>query len=213
MRYQPAYNYPGTGQITRQPVEEAPRWQLQMPRLDSVEQGFLVRALRMLTITLGFLLLIVGGAHFYSATDAQSWGQQSVTITRADVVRMKYDNAKPIFTARVEYQYQSGGEIITGTRLAVRPIRSSNPAEVKSHLAGLTVGRTVLAHVNPDQPARAFLTTNPDLYLNYLIIPGLLLIAISLIIGQVAHMHGERQRRKDWRFGDYKTGGFAPAGA
>lgn len=213
MRYQPAYNYPGTGKIIRQPVEEAPRWQFQMPRFDSVDQGLVVKALRLLTITFGFLLLIVGGAHFYTAFDAQGWGQQSVTITRADVVRMKYDNAKPIFTARVEYQYQSGGEIITGTRLAVRPIRSSNPAEVKSHLSGLTIGRTVLAHVNPDQPTRAFLMTNPDLYLNYLVLPGLLLIAISLAIGQASYLHAERQRRRDWRFGDYKTGGFAPAGA
>lgn len=211
MRYQPAYNYPGTGKIVRQPVPEAPRWQVQMPSLDSTDQGVVIKALRILTITFGFLLLIVGGAHFYTAHDAQSWGQQSVTITRADVVRMKYDDAQPIFTARVEYQYEQGGVIITGTRLAVRPITSANPAEVKRHLAGLTVGRSVLAHVNPGEPARAFLTANPDLYLNYLILPGVLLIAISLAIGQAAYIHAERQRRREWRFGDYQTGGFAPA--
>lgn len=211
MRYQPAYDYPGTGKIVHQPVQEAPSWQFQIPSLDSMDEGFVIKALRILTITFGLLLLIVGTAHFYTAFDAQSWGQQRVTITRTDVVRMKYSNEQPIFTARVEYQYEQGGKIITGTGLAVRPIKSANPAEVKKQLAGLTVGRTVLAHVNPEEPTLSFLTADPDLYFNYLILPGLLLVAISLAIGQAAHIHAERERRRDWRFGDYKTGGFVPA--
>ena len=211
MRYQPAYNYPGTRKIAQQPVQEAPRWRFQKPQLDMEEQSKLVKAVRFVLMMVGCILLVLGAGHFYTADQAQGWQKQSVTITRADVVRTQVDNAKPIFTALVEYQYQINGVTHTSSRLAVRPIRSTNPAEVKRHLAPYKVGRNVVAMVDPGHMAGSFLTTSPSYYLSYLVLPGLLLVTLSLAIGQTLSLLALRRRREQWRFGDYPTRGATAA--
>ena len=209
MRYQPAYVYPGTQPVARKAMEQKPSWRFEKPRLlDNYEHGS-VKLLRFLLIVFGVLLFIVGGAHYFTAQLAQSWEKVTVKITRADVVRLKYADSKPLFTAKLEYTYDIAGKTYTGTRLAVRPMRSQSPGEVKRHLAPYTPGRSVLAHVNPSKPAQAYLTTNPGLYLYSLIIPGLVMMAISLAIGQALYIHAVRQRRKAWRFGEFTKGPVA----
>ena len=174
-----------------------------VPRFQS-EQRNSVRLARFLLLVVGLLMLVVGAAHFFTAQTAQNWDQVSATITRSDVVRMKYEDGVPVFTAKIEYQYSKDGRLFTGSRLAVQPIRSQSPGEVKRQIAAYSVGRTVLAHVNPERADKAYLHTNPMAYLYALIIPGLVLLALSLAIGQVQYMHALRQQRKAWRFGEFK---------
>ena len=210
MRYQPAYVYPGTQRVDRNPTETKNRLSVQFPRFHADQRNSVI-LLRFLIIVLGLLLIIVGAAHFFTAQNAKGWGQVSATITRSDVVRMKYEDGAPVFTAKIEYQYVKDGQLFTANRMAVRPIRSQSPGEVKRTISAYSVGRTVLAHVNPDRPERAFLTTNPEIYVYGFIVPGLLLVVLSLAIGQAISMHSEREQRKLWRFGEFKGSAFGQA--
>ncbi|TLP47107.1 MULTISPECIES: DUF3592 domain-containing protein [Cohaesibacter] len=203
MRYQPAYIYPGTKGIERQPIKEPARWRLQRPQL-SVDQRGSVRLLRFFLVVVGFALFVVGLAHFSTAFTAQNWKQVTAVVMKSDVVRMTYEDGTPVFTADIQYQYLYDGTLYTGQRLSVRPIRSHSPGEVKHQIAAYSVGRTVLAHVNPDRPEKAFLKTNPDSYLYALVIPGLLMILLSVAIGQVIYMHALRKQREAWRYGEFK---------
>ncbi|WP_172891444.1 DUF3592 domain-containing protein [Cohaesibacter sp. ES.047] len=204
MRYQPAYIYPGSQKVNRNPVEISTSWQFPSLKFDVSQHSF-VRLARFLMVVFGMLLLIVGMAHYFTAYTAKSWDQVSATVTRAEVVRTKKDSGAPVFSARIEYSYVKDGKTFTGTRVSLRPIRSLSPGEVKRSLAGYAVGRTILAHVNQDRPHKAYLKTHPERYLYGLILPGLLLLALSLAIGQAIYMHTLRQRRKAWRFGDFKA--------
>lgn len=203
MRYQPAYIYPGTKGVQRPPLEEPNRWRLQRPRLN-VDQRKSVRLLRFFLVVAGMALFIVGLAHFSTAFTAQSWKQVTAVIMKSDVVRMKYEGGTPVFTAEVQYQYMYEGTLYTAQRMSVRPIRSQSPGEVKHMISAYSVGRTVLAHVNPERPEKAYLKTNPDSYLYALVIPGLLMILLSFAIGHAIYMHAERQQRKAWRYGEYR---------
>ncbi|WP_180966915.1 DUF3592 domain-containing protein [Cohaesibacter celericrescens] len=202
MRYQPAYVYPGTQRLGRDPIETTTGWQFNRPRFHA-DQRKSVRLVRFMLVVLGLLLLIVGAAHFFTAHTAKGWEQVSATVTRADVVRMKYEDGTPVFTAKIEYQYTKNGQTFMGDRFSVQPIRSQSPGEVKRMISAYSVGRTVLAHVNPDRPEKTYLTANPESYLYSLIIPGLIMLALSLAIGQAIYMHAERKQRKAWRFGEF----------
>ena len=202
MRYQPAYIYPGTKGIEHQPTDEPNRWRMHRPRLN-VDQRKSVRSLRFCLVVVGMALFIVGLAHFSTAFTAQSWKQVTAVIMKSDVVRMKYEGGTPVFAAEIQYQYTYEGTLYTGQRMAVRPVRSHSPGEVKHMIAAYTVGRSVLAHVNPDRPDKAYLQTNPDTYLYMLVIPGLLMVLLNVAIGQAIYMHAERKQRKAWRYGAY----------
>ncbi|WP_319533338.1 DUF3592 domain-containing protein [uncultured Cohaesibacter sp.] len=204
MRYQPAYIYPGSQKVNRIPVEEPASWQFPSFKFHA-HQHSSVRLARFLMIVVGMLLLIVGMAHYFTAYTAKSWDQVSATVTRAEVVRTKMDGGAPVFSAKIEYQYVKDGQTFTGTRVSLRPIRSQSPGEVKRMIAGYEVGRTILAHVNQHKPQKAYLNTHPDLYLYALILPGLLLMALSLAIGQAIYMHKVQQHRKAWRFGEFQA--------
>nr|WP_321442724.1 DUF3592 domain-containing protein [uncultured Cohaesibacter sp.] len=203
MRYQPAYVYPGTKGIERQPIREPNRWKLQRPRL-TLDQRRSVRLLRFMLVVVGFALFLVGLAHFSTAFTAQSWKQVTAVIMKSDVVRMNYEDGTPVFTAEIQYQYMYDGTLYTGQSMSVRPIRSHSPGEVKHQIAAYSVGRSVLAHVNPDRPEKVFLKTDPDSYLYTLVIPGLLMILLSFAIGQVIYMNAVRKQREAWRYGEFK---------
>lgn len=203
MRYQPAYIYPGTKRVETQRCDVERRWQFQRPSFRK-DQRTSVRLLRFFLIVIGLALFVVGLAHFATAYSAKEWDKVTALVTKSEVVRMDYDDGAPVFTAKVEYQYTHQGVVHVGERISLRPIRSQSPGEVKHLLAAYSVGRTIVAHVDPSNSDKAYLKTNPDSYLYALILPGLLMVLLSFAIGQALYAHAERKQRKAWRYGEFK---------
>ena len=205
MRYQSAYNYPGAKTAIKKTVAEQPRWIKKTQKRHQYDQSLWLRIMCFVLIVTGSLLLVVGLPHFYRAQSAQNWQQVTATVTQAEVVRMKHSGSAPIFTAKLKYVYTLNGKEMTGTRLSVAPLRSTSPSEIKSRIAAYSPGRTIVALVNQTHPDQAFLKTQPNTYLIYFIIPGLLLISISLAIGQVQYMRAKQAHRKSWKYGDWSA--------
>lgn len=203
MRYQPAYVYSSARKFEPSVASQKSGWTLHFPRFASDQPRSTVLS-RFFLIVVGLAMLVIGLAHFGTAFVAKKWEQTSVTITRAEVVRMPYEDGKPVFTAHIEYQYVQNGVQFKGDRISLHPIRSTSPGDVKREINTYAVGRVVLAHVNPDRPEKAYLTTNPNTYLYSLIIPGLVLIALGLAVGQFHYFKETRRQRKAWRFGEFK---------
>lgn len=205
MRYQPAYSYPGARHIPQKNTDTKKPWKFQPAQTKNSESNPALRMLRFLLMVVGSLVLIIGGAHYFTAERAQHWEKVTAEIVSAEVVRLKYDDSRPLFTAKVLYKYVVDGVEYTGSRLSVSPPRSHSPGVVKQMLAPYSSGRTVIAQVNSNKPEQVFLTTDPDYYLMYMVAPALLLIALSLAIGQAQYVHAERKRREKWKFGDWKV--------
>ena len=200
MRHQPAYISCGTRPVHQLKAQGGRAPESPSPQSQTTE-GRSVRLLRFLMIVSGFVLLLIGFAHLGTARTAEGWSQVSATITKAQVVRMAYSDGIPVFTADIEYTYVADGQRFTGTQLGLQSIRSQSPGAVKRMIAPYKVGRMVLAHVNPTRPTETYLSVNSVRYLRDFILPGLLLIGLSLILGKALSLSAERQRRRALRFG------------
>ena len=204
MRYQPAYRYPGLNSSNFAGFNNRSSYSKKAESKKTAPiRSFDI--LKFLLLIVGFAILLVGIAHFFTAREVKSWDQREVTITRSDVVRLPLADRSPVFTAKIEYQYFEDGKLITGHELTLGKIRSKSPGEVKKKIAAYSIGRTVLAHVNPANADKAFLKSNPLSYVYGLIAPGLVMMLISLMISQVQHMRALETRRKDWRFGEFNA--------
>ncbi|WP_316858419.1 DUF3592 domain-containing protein [uncultured Cohaesibacter sp.] len=203
MRYQAAYHYPGSRNFHRSTVEKRREFKLRIPSLVG-RRPSLIALTKFSLVIAGLFFLLVGMAHFFTAKEAKSWQQLPVTITKAKVVRSGQTDGSPIFMAEIEYQYSQNGKIMKGDRLSLRPIRSKSPGAVKRQIAAYKVGRTVLAHINPAKPAKAYLHTFPETYLYGLIVPGLALLAMGLAIGQIQRFRKMNDEREAWRFGEFR---------
>ncbi|WP_119306074.1 DUF3592 domain-containing protein [Cohaesibacter haloalkalitolerans] len=202
MRYQSAYHYPGSKGIHHATPRDRKAHavnsrQRSAGRIESFD------IIRFSLIMIGLMLFIVGLAHFSSAHTIKGWDQREVTITRADVVRMPYKDRAPVFTAKIEYQFVDNGKLMTGHQLSLMQIRSKSPGQVKRQIAAYSIGRTVLAHVNPQDRTESFLKTNPLTYVYALIAPGLVLMFISLMMAQIQYWRTMKTQRRNWRFGEF----------
>jgi hypothetical protein len=202
MRYQSAYHYPGSKGIHHATSRDR-KTRAVSSRQSSVGRVGSFDIIRFFLIMTGLLLFIVGLAHFSSAHTIKGWDQREVTITRADVVRMPYKDGVPVFTAKIEYQFVENGKLMTGHQLSFTQIRSKSPGQVKRQIAAYSIGRTVLAYVNPQDGTDAYLKTNPLTYVYALIAPGLVLMFIGLMMVQIQYWRTMKTQRRDWRFGEF----------
>ncbi|WP_319412243.1 DUF3592 domain-containing protein [uncultured Cohaesibacter sp.] len=204
MRYQSAYRYPGADHIDRERFKDkaSAGGDLKARKSQPVK---LIDVVKFALMLVGLALFIVGIAHYFTAQDIKSWHQKEVTITRADVVRLPVADGSPVFTAQVEYEFVHNGELISGNKLSLTKIRSKSPGVVKKEIAAYWEGRTVLAHVNPQQSDENFLKSNPLAYIFWLIAPGLVLMFASLLISQIQYRRRMKLQRKAWRFGEFNA--------
>nr|WP_321455170.1 DUF3592 domain-containing protein [uncultured Cohaesibacter sp.] len=210
MRYQSAYHYSGVRGVNCEPPQARSAWII-APKHSRFRQITAIDVAKFILIVAGFLLFLVGVAHYFTARDVKGWEQREVTITRADVVRIPYKDGVPVFTANIEYSYIENGLVITGNQLSLSKMRFKSPGKVKKEIAAYSVGRTVLAHVSPNRSGKAFLNIIPKKYLYSLIAPGLLLMVISLMISQIQLLKKMRSDRKAWRFGEFEAPVLQPA--
>ncbi|MCV6602225.1 MAG: DUF3592 domain-containing protein [Cohaesibacter sp.] len=208
MRYQPAYCYNGKDFRPEQKHIQEQKWRGLRPQQFQLTATPVVRAIRFVSLISALLIFIVGISHYFTAIWATTWQQVTVQVVKADVTRIKNGKSVPIFTADLRYRYNVNGQNYTGQRLSVAPTRSTSPGKIKQLLAPFSEGRTVLAFVNPNRPEQVYLTTNPHYYLMNFIAPSLIMLALNWLFGQVQSARDERQRRRDWRFGELQP---APA--
>ncbi len=177
------------------------RW---LGRLRAVGWGAIAFAL------LGLLFLGLGLSDLMKLVEARRWPTAPGHIVRSEIRTTRDPGGEPIYFLSVAYQYSYAGRLYTGTRVSfgdsfdeatrndtaharaswlTRTFTGGQPVYgdadrgvVEYHARGFPLGKQVVVHVDPSEPARAVIDVEPTWYNTRFLFRACVMFAIAAVL-------------------------------
>jgi hypothetical protein len=154
---------------------------------------FLVRLFSLPFIALGAMVLYIGLQEIFHGLQSNNWVEVEGKIISSAIVPKPKDGSRTNYLADVRYEYLHNGQKLSGNRIAIGLIESSDPSKARAILHSYPVGTGVSVYLSPSDPAEAVL--EKGISLDTLLMPGLGLV--FLVVGIWCFCSAHRLARRD----------------